>query len=199
MLLVLITGCIWTATAGARDSYELAGLAAYRLGGHLTDDATNETLKLGEAGGYGVILDMPYDANGQLEAIWSHSRETLKPEALFAGAPRFDVDVDYFHVGGIHNLEGDRVRPFVAASMGVTRLVPHQSGLNAATEFSLGLGGGAKVWLTRHLGLRLEGRGYLTLTQTSGALFCGDNGCVARLSGSGFGQFELSAGVFAAF
>lgn len=198
-LLALTAGCVWSAAAGARDAYEVAGLAGYRLGGHLQDEATDETLKLGDAGAYGVILDMPYNVQGQLELIWSHSGETLKPDTLFAGAPRFDVDVDYFQFGGIHNLEGDRVRPFVAASLGVTRLVPKQSGLDAATEFSLGLGGGAKVWLTRHLGLRLEGRGYLTLTDTSGALFCGNNGCVARISGGGFGQFEVSAGVFAAF
>lgn len=198
-LFAVALGCVISPAAGARDGYELAGLYGYRLGGHLKDESTSDTLKLGEAGDYGVIFDMPYDAQGQLELIWSHSGEALRPDTLFAGAPRFDVDVDYYQIGGVHNLEGGRVRPFVAGSLGVTRLVPKQSGLDAATEFSMGLGGGARIWLTRHLGLRMEGRGYLTLTDANGAVFCGNNGCLARISGSGFGQFEFSAGVFAAF
>ena len=198
-LLALTAGCIWPSMGAARDAYEFGAFAGYRFSGHLRDEVTDETLKLGTSGSYGAVLDIPYDANGQLELIWSHSREPLGPETLFAGAPRFDVDVDYFHIGGIHNLDGGRVKPFVAGGFGVTRLVPKQGGLSAATEFSVALGGGAKVWLTRHLGLRLEGRGFLSLTDTSGSLFCGNNGCVARINGSGFGQFEVSGGVFAAF
>lgn len=198
-LLTAITLCAWTAATPARDGHEVTVFSGYRLGGHLKDDASGETLKLGEAGSYGVIVDVPYNADGQLEVLWSHSGETLKPQALFAGAPRLAVDVDYFHVGGIHTLEGDRVKPFVVGTLGVTRMDPHRSGLDAATEFSLGLGGGAKWRLTRHLGLRFEARGYMTLLDSNGALFCGGNGCIARISGSGFGQFELSAGVFVAF
>ena len=198
-LLALTAGCLCPTVGAARDAYELGAFAGYRFSGHLRDDATDETLKLETSGSYGAVLDVPYDANGQIEVMWSHSRQALGPETLFAGAPHFDVDVDYFHIGGIHNLDGGRIKPFVAGGFGITRLVPKQSGLSTATEFSLGLGGGAKLWLTRHLGLRFEGRGFLSLTDTSGNLFCGNNGCVARISGSGFGQFELSAGVFAAF
>jgi hypothetical protein len=198
-LLALTTVCIWPATSAAGDAYEFGAFSSYRFSGHLSDDTTGDTLKFGTAAGYGAVVDIPYNADGQLEFIWSHSREPLGPKSFFVGAPRFDVDVDYFHIGGIHNLSGGRVRPFVAGGFGVTRLDPQQSGLSAATEFSVGLGGGAKVWLTRHLGLRLEGRGYINLTDTHGSLFCGNNGCVARINGSGFGQFELTAGVFAAF
>jgi opacity protein-like surface antigen len=185
--------------ARAQDTYELTLLSSYRLGGHLTDDINDQPLKFDEHRGYGVAIDVPYDATGQLELAWSHSHQSLNPDGVFSGPPLFHVDVDYIHVGGVYVMENKWVNPFVLATIGVTRMDPNQNGLNAATNFSMALGGGAKWWLTRHLGLRVEGRGYLTLLDTSGALFCGKNGCVARISGSGFTQFEVSAGVFAAY
>ena len=61
------------------------------------------------------------------------------------------------------------------------------------------VGGGAKFVLSPRIGLRLEGRGYLTFTNMTLSGICGGVGCSVSFSGGGILQFEMLSGVTFSF
>jgi hypothetical protein len=64
--------------------------------------------------------------------------------------------------------------------------------------FTIGLAAGAKFFATRHVGLRLDARGYLTIVGIGGAIRCG-GGCVAVFKINPAFQADFTAGLIIAF
>ena len=93
---------------------------------------------------------------------------------------------------------GDAVRPYIAGGLGATHFVAHGSGLNRKTYFSLSLGGGVEVPITGHVGLRFEGRGFLTILPDTTEIFCvsaGGAACDVKVKGDVVGQILMMAGI----
>ena len=92
----------------------------------------------------------------------------------------------------------EKVRPFLSGGLGATHFVPHGSGKNQKTYFSLSLGGGVKIPISGHVGLRFEGRGFMTILPDSTEIFCVSSGgaaCVVQVQGDVLGQILLMAGI----
>ena len=70
---------------------------------------------------------------------------------------------------------------------------------NTETKFSFSLGGGIKIPLTEHIGLRVEGRGFGTMFDENSSLFCVNNRCAVRVEGDVIWQFTGFAGVVFSF
>jgi hypothetical protein len=75
---------------------------------------------------------------------------------------------------------------------------PQGEGLSTETRFSLSIGGGAKFFITEHLGLRLDARGIFTALNSNATVFC-SGGCAISVQSSGFMQGELGAGLVLRF
>ncbi len=93
---------------------------------------------------------------------------------------------------------GDTVRPYIAGGLGATHFVPHGSGLDRKTYFSISLGGGVKIPISGHVGLRFEGRGFMTILPDSTEIFCVSSGgaaCNVKVQGDVLGQILLMAGI----
>jgi len=70
--------------------------------------------------------------------------------------------------------------------------------MDPKTYFSVSLGGGAKIPISGHVGLRFEGRGFLTILPDSTEIFCVSSGgaaCTVRVQGDVLGQLLLMAGI----
>ncbi|HUJ18015.1 MAG TPA: hypothetical protein VL197_08475 [Nitrospirota bacterium] len=181
-------------------SLEVTPFAGYTWGGEFNDSVTGETLKVDETANYGVMVDFKQDEQSQIELYFSRQATQLKAnERLFTGNPLFDLDIEYFHVGGTYGMDSGKVRPFVVGSLGATHMVPKGPGLDALTKFSLSLGGGVKLFATDRVGLRLEGRWFGTLFNGSGSAFCSSGACAISVQGDLFSQFTTNAGVFITF
>lgn len=175
---------------------EITPMAGYRFGGNLEDqDGVNVDLESGASGA--IAIDFDYERNSQIELFWSRQKSTIGDNP---GFPRFDLDIDYFHLGGtvLFPDEFDFV-PYGAGGVGVTVFTPDSPGFDTETRFSVSVGGGIKYFPFEHVGLRLEGRGYVTWFPESGALYCSDNTCTAYLEGDALLQFEGLAGVIVRF
>ena len=66
---------------------------------------------------------------------------------------------------------------------------------DSEARFSFNLGGGVKIPLTEHVGLRFEGRALGTLFNGSGSVFCGGDSCAISVKGDLFWQFTAFTGV----
>lgn len=170
--------------------------AGYRIGGELTDVTSGSTWELKDGGSLSAALDIGLDRRTQLQFFVGRQNSALKASGFAPTVDNIGLDITYYHVGGTYFLEEVGRGGYVVGGLGATHLSPEQSGLNSETKFSLNLGIGYMVPLGKRLGLRLEARGYGTLIDNDGGLFCGSNtGCVVQIKGDAIYQGEVMAGL----
>ena len=180
--------------------FEITPFAGYTWGGEFSDSVTSTSLKVDETANYGVIVGVKQDEQRQIELYFSRQSTQLKADnGLFTGKPLFDLDIEYYHLGGTYSADSGKARPFAVGTFGVTHMVPQGPGLDAETKFSLSLGGGVKLFATDRVGLRLEARWFGTLFNGSGSAFCTSGTCAINVQGDLFSQFVTNAGVFVSF
>lgn len=172
----------------ARD-VELAPQAGGRFGGSMTDEATSRDLSLDGDVAFGLAVDVALAGEGRyLRVLWSRQRTevdlpdpALEPQRLL---------LDYVHLGGVYRWTRGRAEPYVAAGVGATAIDAAEREVFPSGH----LGAGVRWPLGERLALWVEGRGLATFETGSWRLVCG-RGCVIGLSGSGFFQTEVLAGM----
>ena len=188
------------AAARAEGRIEITPFAGFTFGGNFEDNTTGASLKVGESGSLGLILGYRDTPETHYELFYSFQRTDLRGSGTFGGNPLFDLDIHYLHLGGTYEFPGERtLLPFLSGGLGVTFLVPTGEGLDSSTNFSLSLGGGVKVPVTGRVGLRFEGRGYMTILPDSTEVFCVSSGgasCAVRVTGDVLWQFQLLGGIY---
>jgi hypothetical protein len=106
------------------------------------------------------------------------------------------VVLDQFHGDFTHEYipeEGLRwARPFVIGSAGATRVAGGAN--NSFIRFSFGLGGGIKVYFTRHLGFRMQGEWLPLVVEPEVTSFVCGGGCIVHLSARLVSQGEIVIG-----
>jgi len=179
---------------------EVAPFIGHRFGGSFEDSITATNFEVSDAAAYGLVLDFDLEPDKQIEVYLSRQNTHLSTgDPLFTPNPLFDLTVDYYHIGGLYMLPaGDRVRPFLTGTFGVTRMAPEPADLTTEYRFSLSLGGGAKIFFTKNLGLRFDLRGIYTALNANTEVFC-SGGCTIKLNSSGFVQTEASAALMMRF
>jgi hypothetical protein len=200
-VIFLMAGMAMTSPAQAA-GIEITPFAGYTMGGDFTNTTTGQSLSFDETSSYGIMLDFKQAGAGDswIEVYLSRQQTKLKADqALFIGNPSIDVNIEYYHIGGTYGQATGKVRPFVVGTFGATHMVPKQGGLESETRFSLSLGGGVKLYLTEHVGIRLDARWFGTLFNGSGGVFCSNGACLVTVQGDVLSQYTANAGIILAF
>jgi len=195
---LLLSSVLFPGEAGAEWGLEITPYVGYAIGGSFTDNATGADLDVQEGGSYGLVLDLPDTPETQYELFYGLQRTKVTGGGTFGGETLFDLDIHYLHLGGTYLFTGEKVRPFLSGGLGATHFVPHGSGLDRKTYFSVSLGGGVKIPISGHVGLRFEGRGFMTILPDSTEIFCVSSGgaaCNVKVQGDVLGQILLMAGI----
>lgn len=97
--------------------------------------------------------------------LYSFKATNLETPGLFTSTPVMDLTLDTWQGGGnyLFGTKDARVVPFIGFGLGLTRLLPKAQGLSDETRFSASFAGGARFWLGKHVGIRVEGRNFLTV------------------------------------
>ena len=91
-----------------------------------------------------------------------------------------DVDVHYYQIGGVRETPvGDNVDAFGSLTFGGTTFAPKEYGYNNKTYFSVGIGGGLKLWLSDVVGVRVQAR--MLMPVTWGGFYFGTGGAGASV------------------
>ena len=101
-----------------------------------------------------------------------------------------DVDVHYYQIGGVQEATvGDNVDIFGTLTVGGTTFVPKSGSyesedgdifrLDNKTYFSVGVGGGVKLWLSDVIGIRIQAR--MLMPVTWGGFYFGTGGAGASV------------------
>lgn len=171
---VLLGGAI-SATAqpagSAQPVIEITPTVGFRWGGEIrAQDTTSldRNAKLADKYSLGLTIDLPVSKNLAIELLADHQRTGLGNSTLFGPTDhRFDLDVDYYHVGALWQWPTAHVTPFAVGSLGVSNLAPRDSAYSSTRRFSASLGAGVKIPISPNVAFRLEGRGFWTDTGDS--------------------------------
>lgn len=196
LLLSILTICISTATAADAVEYEITPFVGWRASDSLEEVNTGTTIKLDETRSYGLLLSLKQEPDVSYDFLFSRQNTQLQPDSPTGSTE--SLRLDYYQVGGTVFYDYAKLHPFATGGLGATHISPANDAFSSETKFSLSLGGGLKIPLTQHVGLRFEARGYGTVVGSSGAILC-SGGCVVKFNGSLFMQFEASAGLSVAF
>ena len=195
---LLLSSVLSPGRAGAEWGLEITPYAGYAIGGNFTDNSTGADLDVKEGGNFGLVLGLPDTPETRYELFYGFQRTEVTGAGTFGGETLFDLDIHYLHLGGTYMFPAEKVRPFISGGLGATHFVPHGSGMNQKTYFSLSLGGGVKIPISGHVGLRFEGRGFMTILPDSTEIFCVSSGgaaCSVKVQGDVLGQILLMAGI----
>lgn len=186
------------ATAAEKE-YAVTVYGGYRGGGSFTDANTGQGLALESNGAVSLALDLPCDAARQYQIFVSQQRTNLSLDtAASAGSNRLPMDIYYLHIGGTFFFDGEVGKgAYVVGGLGATLFNPGQ-GYKSELYPSINVGLGYQWPLGSTLAVRVEARGYGTLVNSSGGVFC-SGGCVVSIKGDSVGQGELMLGLSARF
>ncbi|HEX2644677.1 MAG TPA: outer membrane beta-barrel protein [Thermoanaerobaculia bacterium] len=202
---VLSLSLLLPAGAGAQVArFEITPTVGYRFNGDLDVTDNGETLfdrnaEIEESAVYGVTVDVPLNQSWQLELLANRQDSSfIVDPGLFTPTQELgDVRLSYYHVGLLYQWGLGQVNPFFTFSGGLARIEPEFSQLEAENRFSASIAGGVKIFLSRNVGLRLEGRGYYTNLDTT--LDDDDDRFRDRSDSDALYQGEASAGLIISF
>ena len=149
----------------------------YQFGGNV--DVARGELIVPAAGNFGFTFDLQFDDAVAFEFYYSRQDTKLefRERAIGNKVELFDMAVEYYQVGGAYHFSEDNIQPFVSFGAGVTRWAAKTDLASDEWQFSLGGGGGVKVFVSPRIGFRLEGK-LLFPFWSSTSFFCGlPGGC----------------------
>lgn len=169
----------------------------YRFSSGLTDETTGKTWELTEGPSFAVAADFGIDSKTQWEIFISHRNSSLRASGFSPLEDNIRLGVTYYHVGGTYFVDNLGKGVYVMGGLGVTHFQPGGD-LSSEMRFSLNLGVGYMIPLGKTLAVKLEGRGYVTLVNSSGGFLC-SGGCVVQIKGDTLTQGEALAGLVMRF
>lgn len=193
----LLTICAIAAPSAraAGPPVELVPLIGIRGGADLTADAPAvPPAEASPSASFGLAVDVFVRPDGWFEASLDHQTLSFTSEPGAFGTSRFDFAVDYLQFGGGYEPPEGRVRPFVSATLGLTRYGASSGEVKTTVGASGSIGGGFKVPIGKGLSFRFEVRGYGTIADAAVSVACGP-GCVVAFGGNGWYQLAARAGL----
>lgn len=179
------------------NTYEFTPFAGHMFGGEFEDPTTNSDRDLDEDTSYGLIFDITADRHRHYEFLYTTQSTTLD------GAAPLDMDVQYLQLGGtVSHPDMTRVIPYFGLTVGAARFEPDASGYDGETRLAFSAGGGVRVPITDHIGVRFDARAYFSLLDGDGELFCVSSAgatCAIRAKSDTFVQYAASLGVVIGF
>ncbi len=191
---LVLTTVLLVPTAAMAGEFEITPFLGYQFGGDVETFYQGEyhDVNINSSENWGVVLSLGLSPMTQIELLYS----TQDTEA---DAQRFEdslgLKIDYWQVSMLWNFDPDaQIQPYVVFGIGGTWLRP--DGFSNLSRFSGNIGGGAKIFFSDNIGLRLEGRFYGTYINSTTS-YCDPFWCYGY--NNSLYQFDVSAGLIIRF
>jgi opacity protein-like surface antigen len=207
MLLAILSLSFAASETRAQGRTELTPFGGSRFGG-VVDITTNNVqnvdyLKIKSTWDYGVMLDYTLLPKFQVELMWDHQPTQLGAHVFntntIVGVT--DATLDMYQFSGLYEFgyRHSKIKPFIVGGAGFTHIDSNGT-LDFENRFSYNIGGGVKMFFSRHLGLRLEARYSPTQTTEQNAVVCDPFfGCFNTRTHNYAQQGQANAGIIFRF
>jgi hypothetical protein len=173
---------------------ELMPFAGYRFGGDFFELIAGRPVDLDGSPTLGVVLNVPLSNGLQVEALVTQQQATFfVPAGPFQPDTRWRATVGHAQVGGLQEFSDGKIRPFLTGLFGLTR---YATAGDSEVRFTIGAGGGVKMFPLANLGFRLDGRVHATFVDADieGSV-CASGRCFAAVDVNMVWQTEFTAGI----
>jgi len=191
---LVLTTVLLAPMAATAGEFEITPFLGYQFGGDIETFYQGEyhDVNINSSGNWGVVLSLGLSPMTQIELLYS----TQDTEA---DANRFEdslgLRIDYWQVSMLWNFDPDsQIQPYVVFGIGGTWLRP--DGFSSLSRFSGNIGGGAKIFFSDNIGVRLEGRFFGTYINSTTS-YCDPFWCYGY--NNSLYQFDVSAGLIIRF
>ncbi len=179
---------------------EITPFGGYRFGGSFDVADADTSYDIDDSPSYGFIVNFREQANTQWEIFYLRQHTEAEFSDPQAGNSVLDVDMDVLEGGGTYQWDGDTVMPYMALTVGGTRIKTQAGDASVNDTFwSASIGVGLQIRPTERLGLRLEARAHGTFIKAETDIFCqtgpDQNVCAVRIDGRVLQQLETIAGI----
>jgi hypothetical protein len=143
---------------------------------------------------YGASFGVRLREEDLIEVRWARQDSYVHSEDITPQPARQRTILDQFHGDFSHEPFVEEwpswAKPFVLASVGST----HVSGTNFNfTRFSFGIGGGIRLYASRHFGFKIQAEWLPVFADPRVAFVCG-GGCIVHVGGTVASQGEVFVG-----
>jgi hypothetical protein len=183
----------------AAQTVEITPVGGYRFGGGFFERVTQQEVDLDGAPALGLVVNVPLQDGLFVEALVTHQDAGVNvPGSAFAPSRRWRMVVEHYQAGGLQEFgSGRRARPFLTGLLGLTR---YAADGDNEVRFTVGAGGGVKLMPVPRLGLRLDGRLFMTFVEAEGrAIACSPGICLVGFEADVVLQAEFTAGIVVVF
>ncbi|MFO7670127.1 MAG: hypothetical protein R6W31_10750, partial [Bacteroidales bacterium] len=80
---------------------------------------------------------------------------------------------NYIQIGGLQEMDFGILSPFLTFTGGLAVWSPENNQYSSKTQFSMTFGGGTKIWITDHIGIRLQASMLMPLVWSGAGFGCG--------------------------
>lgn len=175
---------------------ELSGYTGWMLGGKV--NLYNGSLKIEDGQNWGITLAFPIAPGMKAELMYNRLVSDLIVREY--GNPPYvatTVATQYFHIGAVKELMYEGVvRPYGTGSLGAAIFSDREGFYSDKWRFSIGLGGGLKIFPTDRIGFRLQARMLVPLYFNGIWIGTGGGGATAS---SSIVQGDFTGGLILAF
>ncbi len=177
---------------------EVSPFGGYRFGGGFYEIETMQPVDVDGAPAMGLVVDVPLWNGLSVEGLFTHQRAAVWVPAGPEPRPTvWHITVDHWQGGAIQAYDYGRIRPFLTGIFGLTHFAAED---DHEIRFTLGAGGGVKLYPVQHVGVRLDTRVFATFVDAGGrALACAPGTCLVALHLNVVWQAEFTAGVIVRF
>ena len=196
---VVVVACLLGHASYARAQViEVMPFGGYRFGGDFFELVAGRPVDLDGAPALGVVLDVPLSNGLQVEGLFTRQNGHVSvPTSPLAAVARWRITVDHWQGGGLQEFSEGNVRPFLTGLFGLTRYAAES---DSEIRFTVGAGGGVKLFPLPHLGFRLESRVFATFIDAEGRFTaCRPGACLLAINADVVWQAEFTAGIVVRF
>jgi hypothetical protein len=176
---------------------QIAPFVGYQGGGSVVNQEQDQKYSFESGLNYGGTIDIALSPSWRVELLYSRQETTL--ESTGGAGPSFDVSVERYMIGLEEEKGKGSVKFHGVLLLGATRFVPGFEDAESELKFTGGIALGVKSFLSKNLGIRLEARGFYTVVESGGDVFCTAGRCLFNFEGSGLWQGDVNAGLILAF
>jgi hypothetical protein len=180
----------------------VSGMAGYNLGGYAAGYYGEATIR-GNVGYVGAV-DFLLKRDVMLELSYSYMNSNADVSTYgYDWDPTVtegldDITVQFIQIGSLKTFRRGNVAPFIGGNLGVAVIAPNKTGFETGTYFAMSGLGGAMIYLSESVGIRLQARLLIPVAFQGFGFYVGTGGTGLAATGQAMLMGELTGGLFVA-
>jgi len=174
--LLLLAALVIGGWASAQNAVEFQPYVGFQFGN--TVHGYDGVVKTQDGLDWGGSLSFEIRPGVYLELMYSRMETDMRLDEYYGPSrPLFDVDIQYFQIGGLVEKSIGQVVPYGTFTAGAVDYDPQDTRYTNETQFAITFGGGVKYFISDNIGLRIQARAMMPLYFGGSGFFCGTGGC----------------------